>query len=116
MKDFMGLTSTKSGRPTKHDAKVSKNYLQPDELYALHILCEQFLLYVESRAIAGQELTMDELNGKFDQLLEIQGYPVFKEYKDYLAKKAKTHAEHEFEVYRQRMRLKGQRRPRLSAS
>jgi hypothetical protein len=116
MKDFMGLTSTRSGHPTKQDARVGKNYLNSDELYGLHILCEQFLLYVESRAIAGQVLTMDELNRKFDQLLEVQGYPVFREYKDYIAKKAKTHAEREFEVYRQRMRLKGQRRPRLAAS
>lgn len=105
MKDFMGLMSTKSGRPTKQDAKVGKNYLNSDELYALHILCEQFLLYAESRAIAGQELTMGQLNQKFDQLLEVQGYPIFKEYKEYLAGKAKTHAEREFEVYRQRMRI-----------
>lgn len=105
MKDFMGLTSTKSGRPTKQDAGVGKNYLNSDELYALHILCEQFLLYAESRAIAGQSLTMEELSTKFDQLLEVQGYPVFKEYKSFLAKRAKTHAERELEVYRQRMRI-----------
>ncbi|NIA72367.1 virulence RhuM family protein [Pelagibius litoralis] len=112
MKDFMGLTSTRSGRPTKQDAKVGKNYLNPDELYGLHILCEQFLLYVESRAIAGQELTMEELNRKFDELLKVQGYPVFKEYKSYLVKKAKVHAEREFEVYRQRMHIRDQRRPK----
>ena len=105
MKEFMGLTSTKSGSPTKRDAKIGKNYLASNELYALHILCEQFLLYAESRAIAGQELTMTQLNRKFDQLLEVQGYPLFKEYKEYLAAKAKAHAEQEFEVYRQRLRL-----------
>lgn len=105
MKEFMGLTSTKSGRPTKQDAKIGKNYLDPDELYALHILCEQFLLYAESRAIAGHELTMDQLNRKFDELLEVQGYPIFNEYREYLAGKSKSHAEREFEVYRQRMRL-----------
>lgn len=108
MKDFMGLTSTKSGTPTKQDARIGKNYLNPDELYALHILCEQFLLYAESRAIAGQELTMTQLNRKFDELLEVQGYPVFKEYKEYLADKARAHAEREFEVYRQRVRLENQ--------
>ena len=101
----MGLTATKSGAPTKRDAKIGKNYLASDELYALHILCEQFLLYAESRAIAGQEMTMNRLNRKFDELLEVQGYPVFKEYKEYLAARAKAHAEREFEVYRQRMRL-----------
>lgn len=105
MKDFMGLTSTKSGTPTKQDAGIGKNYLNPDELYASHILCEQFLLYAESRAIAGQELTMTQLNRKFDELLEVQGYPVFKEYREYLADKARAHAEREFEVCRQRVRL-----------
>ncbi|MCH9052360.1 MAG: virulence RhuM family protein [Proteobacteria bacterium] len=105
LKEFMGLTSTKSGAPTKRDAKIGKNYLDSDELYALHILCEQFLLYAESRAIAGQVMTMNKLNRKFDELLEVQGYSVFKEYKEYLAARAKAHAEREFEVYRQRMRL-----------
>ncbi|WP_316977700.1 RhuM family protein [Shumkonia mesophila] len=105
MKDFMGLTSTKTGRPTKADAKIGKNYLNPDELYSLHLLCEQFLLFVESRAIAGHQLTMEQLSQKFDELLEVQGYPVFREYKNYLAKRAQEHAEREFEKYRQRMRI-----------
>lgn len=107
MKDFMGLTSTKSGHPTKADATVGKNYLQPDELYALHILCEQFLLFAESRAIRGQELTMQEMDEKFDQLLEVQGYPVFSEYGAYLKDAAVKHAERELEVYRQRMKIEG---------
>ncbi len=107
MKDFMGLTSTKSGRPTKQDATVGKNYLDSEELYALHILCEQFLLFAESKAIRGQALTMKEMDEKFDQLLEVQGYPVFSEYGAYLKDAALAHAERELEVYRQRMRLEG---------
>lgn len=107
MKDFMGLTSTSVGRPTKKDAVVGKNYLNSDELYALHILCEQFLLFAESKAIRGQALTMKEMDEKFDQLLAVQGYPVFSEYGSYLKKAALEHAERELEVYRQRMRLEG---------
>ena len=107
MKDFMGLTSTSSGRPTKADAGVGKNYLQSDELYALHILCEQFLLFAESKAIRGQELTMREMDEKFDQLLEVQGYPVFSEYGAYLKDAAVKHAGRELEVYRQRMKIEG---------
>lgn len=107
MKDYMGLRCTKSGRPTKRDAKIGKNYLEGNELYALHILCEQFLLFAESRAIAGKQLTMSLMDQKFDQLLDVQGYPVFREYKEFLAKRARLHAEREFEVYRQRMRLLG---------
>lgn len=106
-KDFMGLQSTRGGRPTKQDARIGKNYLEGDELYALHILCEQFLLFAESRAIAGQQLTMTEMDTKFDELLAVQGYPIFSEYKGYLAARAKAHAEQEYEVYRQRMRIEG---------
>lgn len=107
MKDFMGLTSTSSGRPTKKDATVGKNYLDPEELYSLHILCEQFLLFAESRAIRGQEITMQEMDDKFDQLLEVQGYPVFSTYGTYLKPASKKHAERELEVYRQRVRIEG---------
>ena len=103
----MGLTSTRAGRPTKLDATVGKNYLSPDELYILHILCEQFLLFAESKAIRGNELTMKELATKFDDLLEFHGYPIFSEYTSYLKKAAIEHAERELSVYRFRMRSQG---------
>ena len=118
LKDFMGLTSTKSGHPTKGDATVGKSYLNPDELYALHLLCEQFLLFAESKAIRGHELTMAEMSQKFDELLKVQGYPVFSEYGDYLKAAAMNHAERELDVYRHRMRLEGRNldgRKKLSA-
>ena len=103
----MGLTSTKEGRPTKLDATVGKNYLSPNELYILHILCEQFLLFAESKAIRGNELTMKELATKFDDLLEFHGYPIFSEYSSYLKKAAIEHAERELSIYRFRMRSQG---------
>ena len=105
MKDFMGLTSTKSGRPSKQDAKIGKNYLNSEELYALHLLCEQFLLFAESRAIRGHEIKMKEMNEKFDQLLEVQGYPVFRRYENYVKEHAVKHAELEYKKYKQRMRI-----------
>ena len=107
LKWFMGLTSTKSGRPRKADATVGKNYLSPDELYILHILCEQFLLFAESKAIRGHTLTMKEMSSKFDELLEFHGYPIFIEYASYLKKAAIRHAERELDVYRARMRIQG---------
>tara|TARA_R110002167_G_C12676320_1_gene651131 strand:+ start:1161 stop:1676 length:516 start_codon:yes stop_codon:yes gene_type:complete len=106
-KALMGLTSTKSGAPTLADAKVGKNYLMTDELYALHILCEQFLLFVESRAVQGKEMTMEGLAEKFDQLLEVQGHPVFQGYKNYLRATAEDHARRELQTYQQRSRIEG---------
>lgn len=51
-KHNMGIMATKAERPTKAEAKIGKNYLAREEVYILHILCEQFLLYAESKASA----------------------------------------------------------------
>lgn len=95
-KHNMGVQTTKGTTPTKQEAKVGKNYLESDELYVLHILCEQFLLYAESRAIRGYSMTMDELAAKLDELLATNDYPVFNGYRDYLIKAAAAHAETEW--------------------
>lgn len=103
--DFMGLTSTKSGSPTVADATIGKNYLVSDELYGLHILCEQFLLFAESAAVRGKTLTMAALSKAFDELIKVQGHPVFQGYKSALRAVAEKHARKELEAYRQRVRL-----------
>jgi hypothetical protein len=99
----MGLQTMKGERPSMADAIVAKNYLDRDELYALHILCEQFLLFVESRSLRGQALTMVEMASKFDDLIKVQGHPVFVDYKSYLVQKARNHAVRELELYRDLM-------------
>lgn len=101
-KPSMGLTEMSGAYPKRADADIGKNYLNENELYMLHILCEQFLLFVESAAIRGKKLTMRQLNQQFDELLRVQGHTVFTEYKDYLAQKAKTHAMAEFDAWQKR--------------
>ena len=101
-KPAMGLTDMKGEYPTRFDIGTGKNYLNEDELYALHILCEQFLLFVESKAIRGQQMTMTEMSSKFDELLRLQGHAVFTEYKDYLVQKANTHAQWEYDAWFER--------------
>lgn len=99
----MGLKSMKGEFPVRADIDVGKNYLDKDEIYALHILCEQFLLFVESKALRGQKLTMRELSEKFDQLLVLQGHTVFTDYVNgYLRQKARMHAHAEFDLWRER--------------
>ncbi len=100
----MGLTSMKGELPERADANIGKNYLKEDEVYSLHILCEQFLLFIESKAIRGQQMTMAELSGKFDDLLRFQGHTVFTQYREYLAQKARSHAQKEFDLWRERVR------------
>lgn len=99
----MGLQCMKGERPQFADVTIGKNYLNYEELYALHILCEQFLLFVESRAWRGQPLTMAEMAQKFDALLEVQGHPVLREYNGYLVQRAKSHACQELDRYRKRL-------------
>lgn len=97
-KPNMGVSTPKGMFPTLAEAKVGKNYLARDELYVLHILCEQFLLYTESKALRGKSMTMAQLSKKLDQLLSTHEYPVFEGYggRDYLKDRAMQHAEREW--------------------
>lgn len=95
----MGLVNMKGLLPTLAEAQVGKNYLSEDELYRLHLLSEQFLLYAESTALAGKVMTMASLHKQLDNLLKLNGYPVFGGYKDYLRTDAKAHAVREHKMY-----------------
>lgn len=97
-KPNMGVTSAKGAFPTLAEAKVGKNYLAKDELYILHILCEQFLLYAESKAMRGKSMSMEQLSDKLDGLLSTNDYEVFEGYgRDYLKARAMEHAKVEWE-------------------
>ena len=95
----MGLQSMKGTQPTLSDAQIGKNYLSESELYNLHIICEQFLLFAELRFARGMGLTMKEMDEKFDDLLEVQGVPIFKQYESYVKNKAIAHARRELELF-----------------
>lgn len=101
----MGLHSFEGKAPTLREAKVGKNYLTPEELYRLHILSEQFLLYAESTALAGKKMTMESLHNQLDRLLELNEYPVFDGYRDYLKDEAMEHAVSEHKQFLIRMKV-----------
>lgn len=100
----MGLQNFEGNLPKVDEAKIGKNYLDKDELYTLHILCEQFLLFAESRAIRGKTLTMSQLAEKLDELLRVNDYPVFPGYKDYLRDRATRHAQAEYAQFLMRLK------------
>lgn len=102
-KPNMGVQHFSGNMPSVSEAQIGKNYLDSDELYVLHILCEQFLLYAESSAIRGKTLTMADLTKKLDSLLSVNDYPVFKGYKDYLKDKAISHAKTEYAMWQRRL-------------
>lgn len=111
----MGVQHFAGNMPTVSEAQIGKNFLDHDELYVLHILCEQFLLFAESAAIRGKTLTMAELTQKLDSLLSVNDYPVFKGYKDYLRDKAIKHAQTEYAMWQRRLTKEGEAKKITSA-
>ncbi|MDR9759006.1 RhuM family protein [Rhizobium redzepovicii] len=101
----MGLQTMEGSKPTLDDATTGKNYLREDELYRLHLLSEQFLLYAESTALAGRKMTMKSLHEQLDRLLTLNDYPVFDGYKDFIKDEAVRHAKVELGLYKKRIKI-----------
>ena len=101
----MGLHTMKGEAPSLTDAQTGKNYLRSDELYRLHLLSEQFLLYAESTALAGRKMTMQSLHNQLDRLLTLNDYPVFDGYQDYIKDEAMRHAKIELGLYKKRKKI-----------
>lgn len=103
--DKMGLQSIRGDFPTLEEAKTGKNYLNPEELYRLHILSEQFMLFAEGTALAKRPMTMESLHAQLDRLLELNNYPVFSGYEDYIKEEAISHAKQELGLFKKRQRI-----------
>lgn len=95
----MGLQTFNGAVPTPKEALVGKNYLKESEVYRMHLLSEQFLLFAESTSLAGKNMTMKILHEQLDKLLEINGYEVFNGYSDYIKENAMEHARQEYERF-----------------
>ncbi|TBU86776.1 RhuM family protein [Phytopseudomonas dryadis] len=101
----MGLQAIRGDIPTFEEAKTGKNYLKSEELYRLHILSEQFMLYAEATALAKRPMTMDSLHSQLDRLLVLNDYPVFSGYEDYIKEEALQHAKQELARYKTRRKI-----------
>lgn len=95
----MVMQSISGAAPTKSEALVGKNYLKESEIYRMHLLSEQFLLFAESTSLAGKNMTMNMLHEQLDKLLELNGYEVFEGYSDYIKDHAIEHAQREYEKF-----------------
>ncbi len=103
--ESMGMQATRGDFPTFEEAKTGKNYLNSDELYRLHLLSEQFMLYAESTALTKKEMTMSSLHQKLDQLLIFNDYPVFSGYEDFIKDEALSHARQELGLFKKRKKI-----------
>ncbi len=101
----MGVQAFEGKEPTLKEATTAKNLLDKEELYRLHILSEQFLLYAEATALAGRLMTMASLHKQLDRLLELNDYPVFEGWKVFLKDEAERHAKQELTLYKKRKKI-----------
>lgn len=106
VEEQMGLQSFKGALPSQKEVLTGKNYLSETEVYRMHLLSEQFLLYAESTSLSGKVMTMIGLHEQLDNLLRLNGYPVFSGYSDYLKDKAVEHANREYEDFIEIQKLK----------
>lgn len=103
--NHMGVKTFAGKEPTADEVIVGKNYLEDDELYRLHLLSEQFLLYAEASALRGTKMTMGSLHNKLDRLLEVNDYPIFDGWRNFNAETAKKHAKAELALYKKRKKI-----------
>lgn len=101
----MGVQTFSGKEPTAAEVVIGKNYLSQDELYRLHILSEQFLLYAEASALRGNRMTMGTLHDKLDRLLEVNDYPVFDGWRNFNKGIAEKHARAELALYKKRLKI-----------
>ena len=72
-KDFMGLTTFKSNRPTLSEAKIAKNYLTEKELKGLNNLVSGYLDFAERQAQKEIPMTMKDWIAHVDRILTATG-------------------------------------------
>ena len=104
----MGLISAK---PTMNNAKVAKNYLTEQELRRYRILSSHFTLFVEERAMRGEETTMRDLLDQFTRMLKAGEYPTLGPSPRSTAKRAERHAQAQFAMWSMRQKQISDKRP-----
>jgi hypothetical protein len=88
-------------RPTLADVKISKNYLNAEELEELEMLCENFIIFCQLRTFRKQLMTLEEIMHKASAFLEFNGYKVlYSRNYNTSRKRADTHAITQHQLYK----------------
>ena len=104
-KPNMGLVNFEGREPHLSDARIGKNYLEEEELKALENICEQFMLFAESKTFRKQKMTMEELSFKLNTLLTANDYPVLYQYDSFKRGAADSHAKRQLAEYQTRLTM-----------
>lgn len=96
----MGLTSWAGATIRKADAKVAKNYLQPEELEALNRIVSAYLDFAELQAMNRRPMTMASWIAKLDDFLRLSERDVLKNAGRISADAARDHVSGEYDRWR----------------
>lgn len=99
----MGLTTWKnapSGKITRADVHIAKNYLDEQELLDLHRVVSMYLDYAENQARKQRLMKMHDWAEKLDAFLRFNDYAVLENAGTIKAEVAKTLAEKEYKQFR----------------
>jgi hypothetical protein len=100
MKPLAGMSNYPGNRPLTKDAKVAKNYLNPDELNALNLIVSLFLDFAELQALNRKPMTMAAWIGKLDDFLRLSERDILTHAGTVSREDADKKAELEFEKWR----------------
>ena len=101
-KDFMGLTTWHGAMPTKHEAKIAKNYLSEDEVDMLNRIVNLYLDFAELQAKSHVPLYMKDWIQKLDDFLTLSGKELLNHAGSVSAEVAKLKANQEYDKFRER--------------
>jgi hypothetical protein len=102
-KPNMGLTTWKnapSGRITRADVSVAKNYLAEDEIKALERVVTMYLDYAENQAARRIAMRMQDWVEKLDAFLQFNEYQILRDAGRVTHEVAKQLAESEYDKFR----------------
>lgn len=103
-KHNVGMTALPDIIPDLLNVTVAKNYLNGAELKKLRNICEQFILFAESRALEKRSMTMNEWLDKLKELIRINDYPLLDGHGIVSRQDANQHAHGELRKYTRRLR------------
>ncbi len=101
---FLGLTNFKGDKPTKKEAEIAKNYLQPDELDLLNRMVTAYLEVAELQALNRKAMYMNDWSARLDDFLTMTGNNILENAGNVSHQKALDKAHTEYDKYKEQIK------------